>query len=211
MPLSATMADIKAYQAQIEKNEISPEGMPPCTRCRMDSLFFKIHAYRERRFLLIVEMLVQAVFCALVRFRCPNCGKTYTYYPEFALPNKHYTRQTIESFSKTYVEDVSRTYEKAPMTADGVPVHPDNRKTMAGTTIYRWITILAQLFTSSNRDASANIDHDVRLHLQNTNDIAIPKKKYRSAERKHCLLLCRRYFNPQFCLKSGFHRDCNIM
>ena len=122
MPLTATYEDIKAYQEQVEKNKITPHGLAPCPRCNLESLFFKLHAYRERRFLVIVDMLVQAVFCSLVRFRCTDCGKTITRYPDFAIPHKHYTRQTIESFSRAYVEKVWG--RPAPQAVDNAPFEP---------------------------------------------------------------------------------------
>jgi hypothetical protein len=62
MPPTATYEEIKAYQEQVEKNKITSHGLPPCPRCNLESLFFKTHAYRERRFLIIVEMFVKAVF-----------------------------------------------------------------------------------------------------------------------------------------------------
>jgi len=86
MPPTATLEDIKAYQQKVEKDKITPHNLPACPRCSVDSSFFKIHAYRERRFLIIVEMLINAAFCTLIRFRCPGCGKTFTDYPDFAIP-----------------------------------------------------------------------------------------------------------------------------
>ncbi len=189
MPLSATIEDIKAYQAQVEKDKITPDGLPPCPRCKLESFFFKIHAYRERRFLLIIEMLVQSIFCTLVRFRCTRCGKTFTHYPDFALPYKHYTRQTIESFSKAYIEDDQKTYETAVMTHDGAPAYPDNQRVLAGTTIYRWISTLAQLIVCLSKTPDKT--DDARF-------FAIPKQKYRTPGRKAVLRRCRFY------LKTGF-------
>jgi hypothetical protein len=84
MPPTATLEDIKAYQQKVEKDKITPHNLPPCPRCSVDSSFFKIHAYRERRFLIIIEMLIKAAHCSLVRFICPGCGKTFTFYPDFA-------------------------------------------------------------------------------------------------------------------------------
>jgi len=49
MPPTATLEDIKAYQRKVEKNKITPHSLPPCPRCNVDSSFFKLHAYRERR------------------------------------------------------------------------------------------------------------------------------------------------------------------
>ena len=120
MPLTATLEDIKAYQQKVEKDKISPLHLPPCSRCSVDSSYFKIHAYRQRRFLIIIEMLIKAAYCSLIRFICPGCGKTFTFYPDFTIPHKHYTRQTIESFSRAYVENDQKTYEDAVMTDDGV-------------------------------------------------------------------------------------------
>ncbi len=104
MPPTATHEDIKAHQEKVEKDKIIPVNLPPCPRCKVESEFFKIHAYRERRFLIIVETLIKAVYCALVRFGCLGCGKTFTHYPEFAIPHKHYTQQSVTGFSARYTD-----------------------------------------------------------------------------------------------------------
>ena len=205
MPPSATIEAIKAYQGQVEKNKITSTGLPPCPVCRLDPSSFKIHAYRERRFLLIVEMLIKAIYCTLVRFRCPHCGKTFTYYPEFALPHKHYTRQTIESFSNTYIEDDQKIYDTSVMTPDGAPGYPDGKGTLAGTSIYRWISSLAQIAVSlcdSNFSSTPGKTHDARFN--NRPDFAIASQKYRSAERKAILSRCRSFLKTGNHLKIGF-------
>jgi hypothetical protein len=188
------MEDIKAYQAQVEKDKITSDGLTPCPRCNLEAKFFKIHAYRERRFLLIVEMLVKSIFCSLVRFRCTRCGKTVTHYPDFALPYKHYTRQTIESFSHTYVENNKKTYETAVITNDGIPSYPDGGQMLAASTIYRWISTLAGLITSCRDTIEKSFP-----------GFAVDRKKYRTPERRTNLLRCRYFFmlNP---LKTVFHR-----
>jgi len=53
--------------------------------------------------MIIVDLLVVAVYCALIRFICPGCKKTFTYYPDFAIPYKHYTRQSIIGYAGAYV------------------------------------------------------------------------------------------------------------
>jgi hypothetical protein len=110
MPPTATLEDIKAYQQKVEKGKITSHNLPARPRCRVDSLFFKIHAYRERRFLIIIAMLVQAAYCSLVRFKCLGCGKTFTNYPDFAIPHKHYTRPSITGFSAKYLNCEQITY-----------------------------------------------------------------------------------------------------
>ena len=152
MPPTATLQDIKAYQQKVEKDKITPHNLPSCPRCRVDSIFFKIHAYRERRFLVIVEMLIKAALCTLIRFRCPGCGKTFTFYPDFAIPHKHYTRQSVMGFAGTYLQSDDITYQQAVMVAHSTPGYPQNDATLAPSTIHRWITILGR-FTQSCRSA----------------------------------------------------------
>lgn len=142
MPPTATYEDIKAYQHCVEKNKINPHSLPPCPVCCLESSFFKIHAYRERRFLLIVAMLIQSVWCSLVRFKCPGCGKTITFYPDFALPHKHYTRQTIIGFASTCLAS-DATYQQGLMTENQVPGYSHSDATLAASSIHRWITSLA--------------------------------------------------------------------
>lgn len=188
MPLTATPEEIKAYQEKVEKGKVTPDGLGPCPRCNLASVFFKIHAYRERRFLIIIKILVEAIYCALVRFKCTGCGKTFTFYPDFAVPHKHYTRQTVDHFSKSYVEDDQKTYGDAVMTVDGMPVRSENGQSLAPSTIYRWISTLAGIFTAYQEAKTKSLQKGACSHLCKTQ---IPKKKYRTLTRKEVLLKCR--------------------
>ena len=179
-PPIATLEAIKAYQQKVEKNKITPDTLPPCPRCNLESQYFKIHAYRERRFLIIVEAIIEAVYCALVRFRCTSCGKTLVIYPDFALPHKHYTRQTAERFSRIYLQDDRKTYKDATMTVDGLPTHLETGCALAPSTVHRWITTLAGILMAYQQTASAR-----RWRTQ------ICGKKYRTQTRKAVLLRCR--------------------
>ena len=195
MPLTATYEDIKAYQNQVEKNKITPHGLAPCPRCTKAPLFFKLHAYRERRFLIIIEMFVKAVFCTLVRFRCPDCGKTITRYPDFALPHKHYTRQTIEGFSRSYVEDDEKTYEDALMTDEGVPECPVSGRVLAASSIHRWISTLAELIRANQDALKKWLQEKYATQLcRHFGPIQIAEKKYKTHKRRDCLLRCRWFF-----------------
>ena len=212
MPLTATMEDINAYQEKVDKNKITPFNLPECPRCHSDSQSFKFHAYRERRFLIIVKMFVKAVFCALVRFKCPNCGKTFTSYPNFAIPHKHYTRQTIENFSSSYVEDDQKTYESAVTTDNGTPEYPDTGRVLAPSTIHRWISTLANLIMACEDALTRSLQEKTFPHLcENLAQITIPKNKYKTNQRKECLLRCRRFFAAGSSFKNQFHRVCNMI
>jgi hypothetical protein len=188
MPLAATHEEIKAYQEKVEKGKITSDGLDPCLRCNLEAEHFKIHAFRERRFLIIVEIIVKAVYCTLVRFKCVNCGKTFVFYPDFAVPHKHYTRQTVVHFSRSYVEDDQKTYKNAVMTIDGVPECSEKGRALTPSTIHRWISTLACIFTAYKEAKGKPLQKKASSRLCRTQ---IPKKKYRTPTRKAVLLKCR--------------------
>ena len=188
MPLTATHEQIKAYQEKVEKGKITSDGLAPCPRCNLEPGHFKIHAFRERRFLIIVEMLVEAVYSTLVRFKCARCGKTFVFYPAFAVPHKQYTRPTVLKFSSTYIEDDQKTYKDAVMTIDGVPECSKKGRPLAPSTIHRWISTLAGIFTAYQEAKEKPLQKKASSRLCKKQ---IPKKKYRTLTRKAVLLTCR--------------------
>jgi len=192
MPPTATLEDIKAYQQKVEKDKITPHNLPPCPRCSVESSFFKIHAYRERRFLIIVQLLIKAAFCTLIRFRCPGCGKTFTFYPDFAIPHKHYTQPTIMRFAGTYVESDDMTYQLAVMFDSSVPGYHQNDATLAPSTIHRWITSLGRL-TNTCRTALILLlqENPVSSICRDLARLIIPQRKYKTNDRKKQLIGCR--------------------
>ena len=188
MPLTATHEEIKAYQEKVEKGKITSDGLDPCPRCNLESEHFKIHAFRERRFLIIVKMLVEAVYSTLVRFKCARCGKTFALYPNFAVPHKHYTRQTVLAFSSAYIEDDQKTYKDAIMTVDGTPTCLETGRQLAPSTVHRWISTLAAIFTAYPKEEPLEKKTSSRL-----SKTQIPKKKYRTITRRAVLLKCREF------------------
>ena len=192
MPPTATLEDIKAHQLKVEKGKIRPDNLPPCPRCSVESEFFKIHAYRERRFLIIIEMLIKAAYCSLLRFKCPGCGKTFTHYPDFAIPHKHYTRPTITGFSARYLNSEDITYRQALMVDDSVPGYPQNDATLAPTTIHRWITTLSR-FIQTCRTALTLLlqENPVSSICRNLARVVIPQRKYKTKQRKKQLINCQ--------------------
>jgi hypothetical protein len=140
MPPTATLEQIKAHQDRVEKDKITPDNLPACPRCFVETVYFKLHAYRERRFLIIIGLWVQAAYCSLVRFICPGCGKTFTHYPDFAIPHKHYTQPSITGFCARYVESDAMSYQRAVMVDGSVPAYPQADGILAPSTVHRWIT-----------------------------------------------------------------------
>ena len=206
MPPTATTEDIKAYQEKVEKDKITPHNLPPCPRCSLASSFFKIHAYRERRFLIIVEMLIKAAFCSLIRFRCPGCGKSFTFYPDFAIPHKHYTRQSVMGFSANYLESDDMTYQQAVMIDNSAPGYPQTDSTLAPSTIHRWITTLGRL-TNTCRTALLLLlqENPLSSICRNLAGIMIPQRKFRTQHRKRQLIGCRQLLMIEAIFKTTFN------
>ena len=193
MPPTATIEDIKAHQERVEKDKITPDSLPPCPRCNVESDFFKIHAYRERRFLIIIEMLIKAAFCTLVRFKCPGCGKTFTDYPDFAIPHKHYTLQSVMEFAANYLEPEDTTYQQAVMVDNSVPGYPQNDATLAPSTVHRWITTLSRLTHQTCRSALILVlqENPISSICRDLARMIIPQRKYKTNLRKKQLTGCQ--------------------
>jgi hypothetical protein len=206
MPPTATLEDIKAYQEKVQKDKITPHNLPPCPRCSVDSSFFKIHAYRERRFLIIVEMLIKSAFCSLIRFRCPGCAKSFTSYPDFAIPHKHYTRQSLMGFAANYLESDDMTYQKAVMVDNSAPGYPQSDSTLAPSTIHRWITTLGRL-TGTCRTALLLLlqENPVLSICRDIARIIIPHGKFRTNHRKKQLIGCRQLIMIEAIFKAAFN------
>jgi hypothetical protein len=206
MPLTATLEDIKAYQQEVEKDKITPHNLPPCSRCSVDSSFFKVHAYRERRFLIIVEMLIKAAFCSLVRFRCPGCGKTFTFYPDFAIPHKHYTRHSLMGFAANYLESDDMTYQQAVMVDNSAPGYPQTESTLAPSTIHRWITTLGRL-TNTRRTALLLLlqENPISSICRDLARIMIPQRKFKTHHRRKQLIGCQQLLMIEAIFKATFN------
>jgi hypothetical protein len=208
MPPTATLEDIKAYQEKVEKNKISPHNLPPCSRCSVESSFFKIHAYRDRRLLIIVDMWIKAVLCSLVRFRCPGCGKTFTFYPDFTVPHKHYTRQSVMGFAANYLESDDMTYQQAVMVDNSAPGYPQTDSTLAPSTIHRWITTLCRLTNTCRTALSLLLEENPLSNIcRDLAQIIIPQRKFRTDHRKKHLIGCRQLLMIEAIFKATFNHS----
>jgi transposase-like protein len=208
MPLSATLEDIKAYEEQLEKNKIKPDNLPPCLRCHLESTFFKDHGYRNRKFLIIVDMMVQSVLSVLLRFKCPQCGKTFTYYPDFALPYKRYTRQTVTHFSKIYVQGPDVTYQGATIVDRSAPGYPDGEQVLSPSTIHRFISSLTRLIPGTQKAVDLIEEESPASAIcLDVAQLTVPPQKYRSAARKDILLQCLKFFAIESLFNHTFHNS----
>ena len=84
------IAEIAAHSARVRKgnHRCSLSCCPHCGRAPEPTLFFRRHALRQRKFLVIQGRYIHAVEGLLARWRCPFCRRTFTEYPPFALPFK---------------------------------------------------------------------------------------------------------------------------
>lgn len=206
MPPTATIEKIKAYRDCLEKNKIEPGSLPACPVCNSASKFFKLHAYRERLFLIIVKMVVESVPCPLARFACPGCGKTFTFYPDFALPNKRYTRQTIMGLSENYVTSEEATLSSVISEKEengAVPEYQGGKKSLSPSTVHRWIESLCRLKETSHR-ALEMVREKAPAVFCTIGPPRMPRSKYKSRFRMECLLGCMRLFVAESFFKATF-------
>ena len=205
MPPTATLEDIRAYQQRVEKGKITPDNLPPCPICNVASAYFKIHAYRDRRFLVIVEMLVKAAYCTLVRFGCPGCGKTFTNYPDFAVPHKHYTRPTIMGFAASYVESDEKTYQQAIMVDKEAPGYPQSDATLSPSTVHRWVTTLSGLTQTCRNALILLLEDNPSAHIhRDLARITVTGSKFKSDRRRSQLVHCIQLIITEAFFKAAF-------
>ena len=193
--LSTSIEEIEAHTNKVRRNLISC-NLNNCPCCAVAPGEFKKHEARERQFYVIVEQVIQVIIGLLIRWKCPGCGKTFTEYPEFALPYKRYTVPTILKFSAFYTEDEKISYREVNKK---MPVaYPDSEMQMGHTSIHRWITDIGnstEIIRNSvdmilQADPSSSICRDIASFF-------IPPKKYRTPERLKLLFHCRQFLKIQ--------------
>lgn len=205
MPQSATLEQIKAYQEQLEKGKIKPADLPQCPQCKLDSMYFKEHAFRERKFLLIIKQVVKTAICPLLRYKCPGCGKTFTYYPPFAMPYKRYTVPAMMDFTKSYLEHDNLIYETAAMIDHERPAYMENEKMMAPSSIHRWIMALAGVERVCQKALSLILQKNPMSAIcRELGRMTVSRQKYKSQNRKNQLISCRRLLHLEKVFRTFF-------
>lgn len=205
---SATAAQIESYSEKVRKGQ-NPCGLGQCPRCQVKSDVFSRHEKRQRRFLIAVEQIVKAIMGLLCRWKCPGCGKTFTDYPDFALPYKQYTLPTMMAFSGWYVDNESMTYRQL---VQEVPVgyenlangHIDERQ-LAHSTIHRWITTMGN-FPEIIRRGQALIDQadPASTICRDFSSLSVSPPKYQATARKKVLQRCRQILHLEAAYRLRF-------
>jgi hypothetical protein len=192
------LAAIDAYTRAVEQREIRC-NLDRCPRCGECPDHFTYHASRKRQFLVIVGRLVQKVVSALTRWKCPNCIRTFTFYPDFAVPHKRYVRDDVCRLTGRYVAEDGLSYRKA-VQVKRMPVYYDaggdgrqgiDERVLWPSTLHRWIGFVGRL-----RRTLREAWQLVRARSPTCDafrEVApIPCWKYRSEQRKHVLQHCGR-------------------
>jgi hypothetical protein len=172
----------------------------------------------------VVGRLIVKVLSMLVRMKCPQCGKTFTDYPSFALPYKRFVKSQIMERSLQYLQNRTMTYQQATCElvlsrANGrspprepLPVfYPEpyqakaTSKGLASSTVHRWITTLGSLKETLQAAMSLLLDKDADIHRQ---AVDIATRKYRSVERKILLQNTLKLFHAEAAYRGFF--GCSI-
>jgi len=147
---------------------------------------------RSRILLLVALSIVERVKTYLTRWKCTSCLRTFTLYPDFALPHKRYALPFIQECCTSYVADKSRTYAQC-VAEGGLPrmyEDADSGKQLWPSTLWRWVSTLGR-FEETTRQALHLIQQKSPSTglFRELSTRRIGSHKYRSLGRK-CVLEC---------------------
>lgn len=143
------------YKDRIENDSARLPGKQ-CGKC--DGRHFYRHQKRPRWFLVVVCTMVCPILCVLYRWRCVNCGATFTQIPSLCVRFKRYLRSEIEKRASAYVETEAMSYRKVVKTGGAEVVYDDPVadaqateaekeaeavRALAASTPHRWISSIA--------------------------------------------------------------------
>ena len=192
-------AEARRHKDRIEQGS-SRLPAKQCAKC--DSRQFHRHQKRLRWFLLVVECIVRPIRCLLVRWRCVNCGTTFTHLPAECVPFKRYLRAEIERRAEAYVETDPLSYRQVVKERGAAVVYDDPiaaaeateaekeaeaARELAPSTVHRWIAAIAarrEPWQPAVRLAR-QLQPGARLSA-----LVISATKYRGMARQHVLEAC---------------------
>jgi hypothetical protein len=185
--------DIRKYGHEAKHGWISCE-LDRCPCCQGQPVRFKQHGVRNRLFLVFADWVVRRVWSYLTRWKCPLCKRTFTLYPDFALPFKRYSLAFIQARCAAYVEDGARTYREG-VKEEGVAISyedADSGMVLWPSTLWRWVsslggfseTVRQALHLIKQKDPSTDVFREL-------GGLRIRAGKYRGEERKIVLQRCR--------------------
>jgi len=204
-PDSPNLQEIEDYNSRVAGNKITP-NMNNCPQCREKSDSFKRHDTRKRILNIINDQIITAVICLLVRWKCPECGKTFTQYPDFAMPYKRFSTSTIISYSRRYVADDSMSYRRL---SDICPnAYSSDGESALGpghSTIHRWTKTLGEYQEIPIKAQKKILDKSPRSSIKGLfNQLSVFSGKYRSEYRRIILVRCIRLLKLDTIFRTVF-------
>ncbi len=169
-------------------------SLKTCPRCAQKPPCFKRHAVRKRVLLVFVGVVCR-VWSYLTRWRCPLCWKTFTDYPDFALPHKRYTAPFVLERCAAYASDEVRTYREG-VRENGMPrshADADGGMELSPSTVWRWMEMLDSFVAAERRMLDLIKQKDPSTGLfRALAGVRIREGKYRGERRKMLLEGCWR-------------------
>jgi hypothetical protein len=141
----------------------------------------------------IVGEIIKVIFSLLIRWKCPGCGKTFTQYPEFALPYKRYTVPDIIAYAGRYVNEADLTYDRlAKQWFAAYEGDPDNAPQLWPSTIHRWIRTLGGMRQVLGKAQSLIHQKDPDSGItRDLSRLTVAGRKFKTRERQNLLTICR--------------------
>jgi len=185
--------DIRKYAHAATHGGVSCD-LDRCPCCRGRPVRFKRHGVRPRLFLVFAAEVIRRVWSYLTRWKCPLCNRTFTVYPEFALPFKRYVLLFILERCAAYVEDAVRTYREG-VKEEGEPIsHEDADKgaQLWPSTLWRWVDRLGRFPVTVGQALNLIKQKDPSTDIfRALGRLRIRASKFRSEARKLLLQRCR--------------------
>lgn len=199
---TATVEQIESHTEKVRKGE-TVCNLPPCPVCKSEPQRFKPHEKRGRQFYVIVDQIVKTVLGLLMRWKCPECGKSFTAYPDFALPYKRYTLPTIMAHCGGYTENERVTYRD--LVQNSSLGYPECEKQLYHTTVFRWTGTLGGFagIIAKAQDVILQAK-PMSTICRDLANLSVNPKKYRSDARKQALSRCRRLLGAEKNFRAVF-------
>lgn len=203
---------VRAYRQQVLHDRVRPPwGQCPLCRTRApEGDWFRRHEARRRWFWVVVGVVVHRLLSLITRWKCVQCGCTFTLYPAFALPHKRYVLPGLWDRVQGYVQHEGMSYRRAVQTAGRPVFHELDEQTprraesgepegqepeperpepvLAHSTLYRWVTTLGGLSNTVRRAMDLIRQRDPSTGLfRACAGLTIPPGKYRSEARRRVL------------------------
>lgn len=182
---------IKRHTEKIKAKQYNMlEG--PCPKCSEESAHFKVHESRIRTFRFILKDIVKILESLLLRWKCSLCNATFTEYPDFALPYKHYVSDDIVRLSGEYLEKHSEIYrhlvtDQTDRNRTLVTAYEQNpESSLVHSTPWNWMKHLGSLTRLYRTGLKLVSSKDPRTEFFR-GLLPVEPRKYRSLKRKALL------------------------